>query len=448
MKWLIFIILISCGHHQEPGALDYQDSDGDQVLNYEETGLDKYIANFEAYGKISGVLRISTGGIVEIPFSNNVNFNEKALELLTGNEERMDYEDYFSEWSRLRLRELKSLNNLKLNYYHGHIFFEQNLDPSDEVVLITPNGEISLGIWEKEMKVSMSRENLELLKENKAYLAINKKFKRNQIFDIDPDHTIRKKTYRVFYNDGNKTQVLYVSKDLKFDGLLNYLNIRPSELKNEEELFFNTHLPGRTEWFVRHLRGNDKVLAYTNLEALRAFVRKNYHYQKQTILRENGYTKTKISFNNRPGAKVFLKIRAIEQTTRDFSTSQERKRHGGGREIGVWECTHHLRHIKSETTQPLHLTYLLENRLVTALNHAEILEQIDNEGLFWELKLNSLGENAELAINPLPAESYVVTGEYANSCSKQDLNRGTYAAYKTNIEGKLSFEVESFVEKI
>lgn len=40
MKWFILIILFACGKHDEPKQLDLRDSDGDQVLNYQESTLE------------------------------------------------------------------------------------------------------------------------------------------------------------------------------------------------------------------------------------------------------------------------------------------------------------------------------------------------------------------------------------------------------------------------
>lgn len=448
MKWLILIMLISCGKHEEPKRLDYFDSDGDQVLNYEEDELGKYVANFEAYGKISGVLRLSTNDVLELPFSNEVDLNSRTLDLLTGNNERTNFDNYFSEWSKLQLQVQKPIKDLKLLYYQGYMYFEQKLDPADEVILMMEKGSVLLGEWKPNMSITLTREQIELLSEKKASLAVKKKFKRSKDFDVDQDNTIQTKTYRVYLNDGQTSKILYVAKELSFTELLKILNVKATELKSEEELFFNTHVTGNAEWIFRELLNGDKVLAYSDMDHLRGHVQKFYHYQKKTISRENGFSAEKIQLNNKTGAKVFLRIRSIKQTLREFYTTTDKRRHGGGREQGVWDCIHYLRYVKSESATSLHLTYLLQNFPLTGLDGAHILEQMDNQGAFWELKLNSEGENSELAILPKTQDTYLLTGEYSNSCHRDALNRGTHASYKTNPEGKLSIEVESYVEKI
>lgn len=448
MKWLILIILVACGKHEEPKKLDYADSDGDQVLNYEEADYEKYVANFETYGKISGVLRVNIDNVKEIPFSNEVDLNSRTLDLLTANADRINTGDYFEEWSRLNLKEEKFLKDLKLLYYQASLYFEQKLDPADEIVLMIDKGSVSLGVWQQNMKITLSKEQLQHLSEKKASLAVKKKFRRSPIFDVDSDNTIQNKTYRVFVNDGETSKILYVSKNLEFEGLLKLLNIKARELVSEDVFFFNTHLPGETEWLYRHFKNGDRVLAFSDMDHLRTHILKHYHYQKKVVSRENGYTAQRLQLSNKPGAKVFLKVRSIQQTMQEFYTTQVRKRHGGGRDVGVWDCTHHLRHVKSGNSQSLHLTYLMEKFPVLAFNGADILEQTDNTGIFWELRLNSLSENAEIAILPLKPESYIVTGEYSNSCKDILITRGSYGVHMTNPEGKLSFEVESFVEKI
>lgn len=95
MKWLILLALVSaCGKHQEPKALDYRDSDGDQIQNYQETELDKYVANFESLGSISGVLRFNAEKTIELTFNNEHDLNTKTLDLMTANAERVKLEDY------------------------------------------------------------------------------------------------------------------------------------------------------------------------------------------------------------------------------------------------------------------------------------------------------------------------------------------------------------------
>ena len=47
MKILILLILIACGKHEEPNFVDMRDKDGDQILNYEEDSLNKYIADID-----------------------------------------------------------------------------------------------------------------------------------------------------------------------------------------------------------------------------------------------------------------------------------------------------------------------------------------------------------------------------------------------------------------
>src|SRR6478752_2625999 len=105
MKWLILLALVtSCGKHSEPPAVDLKDSDGDQVQNYKEkTELGKYVANFEKLKEVKGSLRFINDRPVEIQFSNSHDLNVQTINMITGNENQLRSERYFSEWSKVTL---------------------------------------------------------------------------------------------------------------------------------------------------------------------------------------------------------------------------------------------------------------------------------------------------------------------------------------------------------
>jgi hypothetical protein len=454
MKWLILLALISCGKHDEPKTMDLRDSDGDQVLNYAEEDLDKYVANYESLENIKGVLRFTLNEIIEIPVSNNVDLGKEALDLLAKNEKRVPNRDHFSEWSNLRLNTDKKFAEPKRALYVVSLQFENGSGIADELILKSQDTVLNLGKWSTDMSLQISGENLRKILCGEARLALRKRPKKSEIFNEDQSTSIKEKTYRVYVNDGKKSKILYVSKDLPFLDLQKMLRVSAHSMTNEDEIFFNSHLPEETRWFAREFENGQKVLAYVSRKELRQHFLNNYQYQKVIITRENGIPKTSLKFNNVRDAKVFLRINSIIQTQRTFEETKQIKRygHGGGGYEGtgleVYECTHYMRSVKSETSAKPSLDTVFENVDSAFFEGEEIFERLLQDRVFWEMKLNVLPENSELILLPRLALTYVVTGEYKNSCPDSITTRNRNASFKTNTEGKLSFEVESFVEKL
>lgn len=452
MKWLILLSLIACGKHEQPKKLDLRDSDGDQVLNFQESELEKYVANFEPLGRVNGVMKFTLDKIIEIPLSNEFNIQDASLSLAVANEEKTSAEEYFAEWSKLRLKKYFKLPELKSSQYQLHLQFENGSAEADELLLKTSSEVISLGQWSNLMKIQISRDNLLSLIEGKSSLMLKKKFTKSEFFRETQAGTIKEKTYRLHFFDGNKSRILYVSNELDFSDLLKHLEIKARAI-SEDDLFFNGHVIEKDQWYVREFKNSDKVLVFTNINKLREKFLENYTYQKKTLSRRNGKAANSIQFNNPEGARVYLRITSAHFTQRSFVESKERRTHGGGGGGGrdgnaesPYKCTHYLRKVKKENA------YLssLENLFVN-LGESETLlnsyyeEQLGNAGPYWEMKLNQPAVNLTWEFNNRPDSTFTKTGEYDNSCRRdRSMSYGT----STNDEGKFEVVIESFVEKI
>lgn len=454
MKWLILLSLIACGKHEQPKKLDLRDSDGDQVLNYQEGALDKYVADFEPLGKVKGVMKFTLDKIIELPLTNELDLRDAALSLAVANEERISTEEYFSEWSKLRLKKTIAPVDLKSSQFQLHLQFENGSAEAEELLLKAGKEIISLGPWSNFMKLQLSRENLSALLEGKAFFMLKKKFPKSPLFQEGQAGTIKDKTYRVHFFDGSRSRILYVSNELEFSELLRHMDIR-AKIITEDELFFNWHLIEKDQWHVRSLKDGDKALIFTNLEVLRKEFLKNYTYQKKVLSRVNGKAASVFHFNNQEGAKVYVRISSAQFTHRTFVESRKRKLHGGGGGGGregsaesPYKCTHYLRNVKKESVILSNLENLFSNLgEEETLLASEIEEQISGKGPYWEVKLNQPAANLEWSFINRPSSTFTVTGEYDNSCGS-NANRGRGAAYKTNHEGKFEVVIESFVEKI
>jgi hypothetical protein len=294
---------------------------------------------------------------------------------------------------------------------------------------------------------------------------LKKASKISPLFKEDTQTTIREKTYKVHYLDNKHSKVMYVSNELTYEEFMDLLHIKKAEFINDNALFFNTHIPSNGDkWFTRQLANGDRILVKTNRDRLRKELLENYTYKKSTISRSNGKMGKFLTLGNKLDAKVFLKLRPGVFTKRSFEESKVKKRHGHGGGGGMhgsgsnfYDCTHFMRNVKKETKHPADIETIMTRSLFASqnkavglnfFNDAEILEQLDDKGLYWEMKLNDTPVNMVWALPDLPKTTYVVTGEYKNSCSDAALNRGRGKAHSTNKEGSMSFVVESYVEKI
>ena len=116
MKLLILIIFLSsCGKLQMPGYQDYGDSDGDQVLNKDETNFERmkiaavipmeYVeVKMDFYEGLSNIKKHS------LMMSNNLDLNQYSKDLLVKSEHHLRLNDYFTEFTSLQLKEAADIH--------------------------------------------------------------------------------------------------------------------------------------------------------------------------------------------------------------------------------------------------------------------------------------------------------------------------------------------------
>jgi hypothetical protein len=444
------MFLFSCGKYQEPRLLDMQDHDGDQIPNHLEDGHAKYIADFEELKVVRGVIKFAGSPQEEIVFSNQHDLNDQSVKLLTG--ETAGKDAFFTEWSDLKLNSpvTKNLSNGVLNTLH--FYFEPTDTPPEELVLIHEKGVRSFGKWSEYMKLQLSQEEFLSVLEGTSKFRLRKKFHQSPYSPQTSDTTIQDKTYRVHINDGEKSKVLYVAKSVSENKLHSILSIPHVTKVTEDNLFFNSQEQGPSQWFQRDLSNGDKVLIWLDIATLKQQFLNQFKTQKLSLARVNGIPQNSLHFENKKGAKIYLRIRA-EQTIRSFKEYSDRKKHrtGGGYHghNEEWVCDSYYREISAETNSPVTLNNLFENLIPYEhlISEMQILEQQDEKGFYWEVIFSSVSENITFSLTPQPESTYTTTGQYKIDCHGSTV-RGRAASYRTNQEGKLSFEIESFVEKL
>lgn len=448
MKWLILLALVACGKHQEPGALDLNDSDGDQVLNYQEGDAEKYIADFETLGNVKGRIKFVTDIQGEVNFSNNSYLLQDPMKIMIGDLEKKDLENYFTEWTELKLEitnDTKSPNQTNLL----HLYFDHVDKEPTEVMLTDGKFKRTLGPWSPYMRVTLSKLEFDGLMKGGLRLSLRKNFNSTERFKTTADETIQNKTRKVFFSNGNKTQVLYVAKELPLEKLARYLEIENPKLITNNSLFFNSNDQGGNEWFYRKFQSGDLAIVKTSIQEIKSRFFGRFVKQGEQLKRENGSAVQDLKLYNEAGDLIYLKIRS-SQTLRTFSESQRDVRYSvGSRAQGTddsWVCTHFNRSVDVQTKVKPGVPDLINSlKDASQIKNLEYLEQIDEKGVFWEVKFTAMSSNLNLSLSDMPSQTYTVIGEYLVNCERGRVTRGGSAA---NVEEHLTFDVESFVEKM
>lgn len=458
MKWLLLFFLLSCGKHQQPNAIDFHDSDGDQILNENDT--EKGIANFETIGLVKGVLRIDSDLMLEIPFSNDNKIKDKTINLLFKNEKFLKQEDYFSEWSRINLETIDISKIKVLKQYAITLTFDSSADSADEIAIVQDKAIRNLGSWKNIIRLNISHEDLKALNEGKAYLSLRKKFKKSQFSEESQELSILNKTNRVYFFDGKRAKIIYASKELNLKQILDFLNISKHRMINDDDIFFKTDESQEDQWFTRELSTGEKIVVFSNSLNLEQEFLKKYNYKKTTVKRENGLVVSNLKLQNSPESTIYIRIKKVLTSLRTFSGSSQRRRYQTGgslRDNGyIYYCTHYFRNISSETFLDPSFSNFLENIQISSndttipsdiLRNATIKEQNTPQGLYWEIKLNETHENLGISLIPKDNSEFVVTGDYRNQCEMNQTETSS-PNYQTHPEGIYSFEIETLVEKI
>lgn len=448
MKFLILLILIACGKHEQPASLDLRDSDGDQIQNYQEGEFEKYVADFARLEKVSGTMKFTTDKAEEIYFSNHSDLKEDTLKLVTGDDSSLGRDQFFSEWSELKLALLEKKFAATANTMFIHLHFEGTEIKPDELVLVDGNTEKQLGQWTEYMRIQLSKDEFNKLMNGKLQLALRKKFPRASFFLADSEETIRSKTYKVHTYDGKKSKVLYVSKELAFENLLKYLKINEITKVTDEKLFFNSNEQGGTRWFQRDYPNGNKAIALYSIQDLKNDFRKKFNQKKINLERVNGSPATSLVLENKANSKIYMLIRPT-RTVRTFEEYSHVTNHRSGSRMqgsdDSWSCTHYMRRVKTTETLIPTVEDFFNNLNVKFDQEIKLIEQYDEKGVFWEVMLTATEANLTLTLAGLNPSTFTTTGEHYVDCGHR--GKGGTAATPANFEGKLSFEIQSFVEK-
>jgi hypothetical protein len=448
MKILMLLLLISCGKHEEPVFVDMKDKDGDQILNHEEDSLNKYIADIDEIKKISGTLSFNQKEFHQFPLTNEFSLKEKILHEMTIDERLIKEDHFLHEWEKIKIKKDIHIPLTKLQY-QIELKLDTDSGDADQLILKTDEGEMILGTWSNIMSFPLTKDELDGVLTGKFYFLIRKNLSFEKI------KSIREKTFKFYFISKKRLEIRYVSKELDFEKLKHLLNIYQTFPYVEEDLLFNNQLPESPHLFHKVLKNGDHFLVEISPLELGERLKKHFTIKKHAVERINGTSSRSIEFKNPQGLKVYLRIMSFEQVLRTFGESSEKLTHrfsGGGGAFGNGPdrttCTHYLRSIQTESKIIPSIDYLLKSiNEIELIEKMTVIERFNQDRLETVLSFTDSPENMSFSLNNLKDNSYVTTGEYKNSCAHLT-SQERKSAFKTNPEGKLSIEIESFVEKV
>lgn len=457
MKYFILLLLLgACGKHEMPGEKDLADNDGDQTPNYLEVSeFEKNVADITPFGTVTAELRfhLNQTGLEKntIELSNDLDLSRYSQDLMVKNLSALQIEDYFSEFSVLRVKNKRIIEISSLESIKARIFLN-NVENATDLYLIHGKKRTHLGKVKEPLDLNLNKEIIEKLLNGESFLALSNNNLQKFKLDIQTQ-SVQDKTYRVFINDGVTSKIFYVAKTYSFDKFLKHFNINHPVAIEKFSLLSSTYEVSPDEWWTRTLNQQDKVVVLANLKSLSEHYLKGFTKVNSKISRINGYASTALVLERDSLARTLFKIR-LKQTQRTFATKtiKETYRNGRAMEGDFWTCKNSYRTIIGETELAPEKKIISENTVIklneTLYTGATLVPGADAKGPYWELEAPAGSSKVQIRLKNLASSEYVQLGRYASKC---DSNRDRLVEFHDNLhatEGQLTLEIEALVEKL
>ncbi len=446
MKWLILVLIVSCGQ-KNPPAKDVGDSDGDQILNYleENSELDKFTAKIKPFSEVKATLTFRQGTkLVTVELSNESNLHKISYNLLTKRSDLLKLEDHFSEWSKLRIISSDAVMDFPEKAYSASLRFHTSQETPDYLSL----GDVSLGSYLSVKLLNFSGSELKDLLQGKISLSLKRAETVSPHSEIS---TVRQRTYRVFWNDGKTTNVYYVSHELPFERFLKLKNISLArDIDDKHGLGWNEE---NKDWWIRNLGEKDKVIIHASEKDISLAMEENFIKENHEVIRSNGKLTKSAEVTKSSGSRLILKIRGTKEA-RTFQETTRRSRRGGGSQEGYMGCLHWNRNIISSGDMSLTSEDVLNNIVIQTENKAYpsaelknmAYETLDENGPYLEILFDSPDQNFRIIMPNRPVSTYTRTGEYQWECDA--IPRRSSPGVETNEEGHFTMRVDTYIEKL
>jgi hypothetical protein len=442
MRWIWLLLLFSCAQDITPPYLDTGDFDGDQLLNYQEENLDRYLAKV-TFPLVQGTVSFFSGeksrNKISIAVSNRVDLRKLSMAMLAKTSKEFPL-DYFDEERLLHL-EMKQLPELDADHkFILDLNFTSNTITPDGIYLVGPQNSRQLTEWKAHQQIVLTREDLQSLLKKESFLAIAPMDQRL--------HDIKQKTYRVLMYDEHEGQIFYVSHKLGIKDFLDSLGVEGLNLQHEE-LFFHTGSSGPAQWLHRPLHDRLHVLMKTNLSEVALKYVSGLKRQQIKVARLNGKPQSPIVIKKDLEDRVFLKIRP-RITTNEFTEKIHNEAVAEGRYSNVY-CKNSYRVVARKIEANAHWSYFMTDLLIADTSLRQLLQHGANftqyansqEDAGYFLGISRQARQLELKLLPL-TDGFINTGIIATPCPR--FSRLSHVL--THPEAALMLEIEVYLEKL
>jgi len=467
MKLLILMLLFSCGKQVNGPYVDFQDDDGDQIINAQEKGIDKFIAHSKAIGLIEGFMSFrnshKNNERIEVPFGNDFDLKSQSLGLLTTNQLNLIIDPYFSDWSKIRFKS-KLKGEFKPRSQNIEVKFNFTNIPNKSILLFIQSQKEKkyLGKISGDFSINFSSKDIYKLLKGSSFLFIEniESNEDNMEFEISNRlESIRKTTYPVIWHDGEKGKILYVSKKLKFNQFLHSQKISHLNYTDDVELFYPEEKSNKLEWWTRKTGNGYHILMKTHLTEISDFYKKNLLSKVSVIQRLNGLNQNELRIQKNPNARFFLQIKGSQTllTFRDRMKKVTYVAGQGGREGDRYhyDCTYYYKEISDRQKIPLSRADLFKYIKIQSelgpidLNQSVLFkEEILGDGYKWTIGFDTLAKDITIKFLNKNSKSFHKTGLINNKCDKNENPKERIQFKLVNAEENLKLNVTSYIEKI
>lgn len=449
---LLMLLLTACGKHEMPREQDLRDSDGDQIINeHEKSGMDKYIASVVPLEEFETEMEFQTGttSLVthKLMLSNKTDLLKYTKDLMVKNVEAIHTSDYFSEFSIMRIKGDQKTIQVADGIVRLKLRSPKSKSTPKTVYLVYPDRRVLLAEWSAMMDLDISSTDLNAIISGEAHLAMTHLTEKKNFFPQTQEESIREKTYRVLVNDGIKTNIHYISKEVDLENILKYFNVSKYKNIDEENLLTTTLKPLMAEWWVRRINDRDIIIVKDNLRSLSDHYFEGFAKNNTALSRINGKAQNVFQIKKHKAASVLFKIRGEKKSVSFYEKMSHESENVGVN--GYWVCDLYYRKATPVVSTELGKYDILENlRVNGAIPEMDIRSLSDEKGSFLEVEIRS--DLSELSVNleSLGQNLYVQEGLYDKNCTK-DSKEGPKIKPNLQVpERSLSLTVEAFVEKI
>lgn len=446
MKWLlVFVFIASCGKHESPGVQDLGDSDGDSISNSLEQNSEfsKYLADVKL-SEIKGVMRINQQ---DFSFSNRQVTLREVEELMT-REERSLLSD--KDLLKIRLTENQD-RKIELNPENElSLSFESNLSYQAEIYFVKASKRKKISLWTKSSTVKLSKNEIEDLLQDRAFLAI-RKIDSKQTPDDEQLASVLKKTYKITFFDGEKVNVYYVSKELKLEDFMSMANVLSPMTVDTKDLIHDSEPSIYPQWWMRNLPNNELVISYNSAHNLASTYLSTFSKDSSLVQRVEGQATNVGRIHKAKNANILLKVRA-HKTLRVFtetrSYAQFTRPSPGG--LGdSFHCYLWTRNIAQNNTVTIEAQELYEQLEMTSDGQGlffKASQHSDSQGPYWIIPLSAKASEVTLKLKNLPESTYTLTGGYQyEACRWTDK---PLSPSRVNKESSFTLSYEALVENL